>query len=252
MIRSGSNTYIWIMRKVLIAYTTLCLSSIALHGSYSFAQEFFETSDQFFSTYVDEKGLVDYKQLKKQSGDLEALIEMIENTDLTVMSDEQMKAFLINAYNILVIKQVVDSYPIKNPVDVKGFFDGISHNVGGDKLNLNDVEKGVLFRQFPDPRLHFILVCAALDCPKLANYAYLPDHLDQQIKDRTKFILNDKDFIREKENGVEVSMIFSWYIKDFGDSSESILKYINSYRYSATALKSTISFYEYDWTLNSQ
>ena len=68
---------------------------------------------------------------------------------------------------------------------IRGFFDGIKHTVMGEEVTLNQLEKGLLYPQFPDPRLHFVLVCAAKGCPPLDNCAYQPEKLDDQLTKRT-------------------------------------------------------------------
>lgn len=214
---------------------------------------FFEKADAFFSEYVVE-GKVDYQEIKKNGRKLDELVREIAELDLSNkrVTPEFLKAFYINAYNILVIKQVVGRYPIESPMDIEGFFNGITHEVMGDEMTLDELEKEILYEQFPDAKLHFVLVCAAKGCPPLASYSYQPDKLEKQLMERTGKVMNLDWFIRVKENRVEISPIFSWYREDFVNSAKSVREFINLYRNKKIEENKEISFYEYDWSLNEK
>lgn len=215
------------------------------------AQNFFQDADDFFSKYVSD-GRVAYAELKKNPSDVNALAKQIAELNLNNkrVTEDFMKAFYVNAYNILVIKQVVDRYPIYGPLKVDGFFDRVSHDVMGKKLTLNQLEKEVLYAQFPDPRLHFVLVCAAKGCPPVASFAYKPGGLNEALDDRTRHVLNLEGFIRVKKKRVELSQIFDWYNADFERTSDSEIAFINKYRDQKIDSKVSLSYYQYDWSLN--
>ncbi|MEL7004591.1 MAG: DUF547 domain-containing protein, partial [Bacteroidota bacterium] len=164
----------------------------------SSAQEadFFKKTDDFLKKHVDESGQVAYQSIEKSPADLDELVQLISTTELKSLSPDTRKAFLINSYNILVIAQVIDLYPIKSPLDNSSFFNGISHKVGSESLTLDQLEKGMLMMEYHDERTHFVLVCAAKSCPPLANYAYLPETVESQLEERTRYVLNLDWFIQ--------------------------------------------------------
>lgn len=217
------------------------------------AQSFFAKADHFFSRYVSD-GRVDYMEIRKQPQLLNELVADIAELDLTNrrVTPGYLKAFYINAYNILVIKQVVERYPIEGPLRVDGFFNRIKHRVMGEEMTLDELEKGILYKQFPDPRLHFVLVCAARGCPPLVSHSYLPEALDQQLTSRTREVLNLDWFIRVNNKNAEISQIFSWYQDDFVQSAGSVIDFINLYREKKLSNRLTIDHYEYDWSLNGK
>lgn len=211
--------------------------------------EFFTTANTFFGKYVS-GGRVDYSAIQSDKVILNALNEMIKNANLADVSKDTKLAFYINTYNILVIQNVVSHLPLSSPLDVKGFFDVIKFSVAGESVTLNDIENKKLR---PDPRVHFVLVCAAKGCPKLINEAYMPDKVQAQLTAQTKKALNDADFIRFDADAkkVFVSQIFDWYKTDFLKNNASIRDFINSYR---TEIPSDYSFefYNYNWELNKK
>nr|WKN38073.1 DUF547 domain-containing protein [Tunicatimonas sp. TK19036] len=215
--------------------------------------ELTEATNHFLEEHV-ESGMVDYKAIHQNPSRIQQLYEQIGSTSLENASDAEKKAFYINAYNILTIYQIVQNYPVKSPTDVEGFFDNTKHQVAGESLTLDQVEKERLMKNHFDPRLHFVLVCAAKSCPPLASFAFQADQLDEQLDERTREALNNPDFIRVNKNQkkVEVSQIFEWYKQDFTKETSSILAYINQYRDEEIPSSYQVNFYKYDWALNAQ
>jgi hypothetical protein len=212
--------------------------------------DFFERTQAFMSTHVAD-GRIDYAAVKND-GALSELIAEIGSVDLTPLSGSVRKAYLINAYNLLVIDRAAMNYPLKSVLDLKGFFDRQLHTVGGKQLTLNQLEKDQLLAEFKDARLHFVLVCGALGCPPLTNFAYRPDQLEQQLEQQTKLALNDPTFIRVGPENVALSQIFEWYATDFGQNNQEVIAFINRYRTEALAADAKISYYSYDWSLNQK
>ncbi len=213
------------------------------------AQDFFGSADVFFKKNVND-GLVNYSAIKANSSELDFLLDQMAIFDYENKPKKVKLAFLINAYNLAVIKGIVDEYPVKSPMDINNFFDNAIYEINGNDISLNTLEKKILFPLSGDERLHFVLVCAAVGCPKLQNFAYSPDHLGEQLSQTTKKVLNDKDFIWWDSKKLFVSMIFSWYENDFKATGKSLQQYINEQLDSPTEEKLRVSYYPYDWTLN--
>ncbi len=211
---------------------------------------FYKKADVFLSKNVS-MSKVNYKGLHAKPEELTELYSAIETMDLSTATENQKLAFYINAYNLLVIHQVVSKYPIKSPMEVPGFFDKMKHQVAGKAMTLNDLEKGTLFVEFKDPRLHMALVCAAKSCPPLREGAYFDTRVERQLDEAMISAVNDNDFIRvnSSKKKVELSMIFEWYKDDF-KSKKNKMAYINYFRKSKIPSNYKVGYYEYDWSLN--
>lgn len=225
--------------------STLLAVVISFSG---YAQDFFTQVDDLLKKRVTD-GLVDYRYIKENPKKLDGLLKLVATAPNS--KGETEKAFLINAYNLFVIKGIVDHYPAQGPLAIDGFFDKQSFNLRGNKITLNGLEKETLAKQFPDARLHFALVCAAIGCPKLGGFAYFPKLLDAQLEKQTRNSINDPDFIKVKGNQVQLSQIFEWYDADFG-GKEKLISYVQKYYLPKVKLSPEYSFYEYDWNLNEQ
>ena len=212
---------------------------------------FFSQADMFFGKHVKDAS-VDYKSIQKSPEQLTKLSSTISAFNLKNVDKDTEMAFWINAYNILVIQSVVNNYPLKSPLDVKGFFDTLKHLAAGEKLTLNEIENKKLREKFGDARIHFVLVCAAQSCPPIINEVYLPAKLDEQLDARTKANLNDDYFIQvdSKARKVTISEIFKWYEPDFITGGNTVLQYINRFRNEKIPEDYEVGFYQYDWSLN--
>jgi len=211
---------------------------------------FFEKTDGFLNTYVD-NGKVAYSEIHKNQSDLDEILTMAKSISVKKSDAKIYQAFWINAYNISVIKGIIDNYPMKSPLDKAGFFDKTKHNIAGESIALNTIENKKLRAQFGDARFHFVLVCGAVGCPPLINKAYLPNTLEAQLQKQTEVALNNPNFIKIKKNKIELSEIFKWYKEDFVKTGSEI-DYINSFRTKKIASKSKVSYYTYNWTINKQ
>jgi hypothetical protein len=220
--------------------------------SFGYAQgtaDFFKKSDNFFKANV-KNGRVDYKALKENPTMLKELLEMAKGIAVTKENANEYQAFWINGYNLSVIKGIIENYPLKSPLDVKGFFDKTTYDIGGENITLNDMEHQLLRENFSkDPRFHFVLVCAGLGCPPIIDEAYTPDRINAQLNRQTKKALNDPNFIQVDKNKVKISQIFEWYKGDF-EQDGKLVDFINKYRMQRLPEKAKVSYYPYDWTLN--
>ncbi|MFK7951852.1 MAG: DUF547 domain-containing protein [Ekhidna sp.] len=197
-------------------------------------------------------GLVNYSDLKENTKELDGLITEIATHNLKDSTANYKAAFYINAYNLLVIKQIRDNYPINRPLDVKGFFKNKKFTVAREQLTLDEIEFKKLILQTKDPRIHFALGCGARSCPFLYDNAFTPDNIEEQLQFRAELIIDRPNYVLvdEKKKTVTLNKIFDWYSDQFIKAEGSLLKYINKYRFYAVPEDYKVTFQEYDWTLN--
>lgn len=212
---------------------------------------FVETSHSFLSEYVS-GGLVAYSNIGKS--DINKLVEQIATANLSEAKNIDKQVFYINAYNVLVIKSILENNIPASPLDVSGFFDAKKHKVAGESLTLDQVEKGKLFGLKKDARFHFAVVCGAIGCPQIEPFAYTPSKLNTQLDRQTQKALNDPNFtkVNDAAKKVELSEIFKWYESDFTQGGKSLIDYINQYRNEPIPSDYTVDYYPYNWKVNKR
>ena len=238
------------MKKTILFFVLFGLSFLSHSAD---IKSFHASSDAFFKKYVI-NGSVAYSKVKQNQAEIEGLYRQIGEMSLRDLDENSKKAFYINSYNLIVIYWVTKYYPLKSPLDQSGFFDKIRHKVAGEDMTLNSLEIEKLVKAYKDARFHFALSCAAKSCPPLANFAYEPATLDQQLTDRTTDALNNPDWLKinKGQKKVELSKIFEWYKNDFMVGGKSEIEWINQFRKEKIPIGYSVEFYEYDWSLNER
>jgi len=199
-----------------------------------------------------------YSAWKQNTDDLVKLARIttaIQNRPLTGKNNPGEKAFLINAYNIWVLKGVLDAHPIPSVRDIAPDFGFFSENrivLDGKKTSLNDLEKKRLLNTYRDPRIHFAVNCASRSCPPLSTGPFRAETLDAQLDDATRsFLDTNPEAVRLAPGGLEVriSAIFDWYAGDF-EPSGGVAAFINRYRKDHIPPSLKPGFLPYNWSLN--
>lgn len=215
-------------------------------------ETFFSKTNAFLGEHV-KNGKVAYSDIHKDQSTLDEILKIAKGISIQSSDANNYKAFWINAYNIAVIKGIIDNYPTKSPLDNKGFFDKTVYSLGGKEVTLNSIENELLRAKFKDARFHFVLVCGAVGCPPLINNAYLPSTLDSQLDTQTKKALNGNFLkVNTKKKRVEVSEIMKWYKEDFVTDGMSEIDFINTYRTEQIPNNFKLSYFTYNWSLNKQ
>ena len=205
-------------------------------------------------TYV-KNGRVDYKGLA--ANDLDKLDRYLDSVGkATLPRDRNARiGFFIDAYNGLVLRSVIRHGRPRSVLDVKDFFKAKEHKVAKKTVSLDQLEKEVLNPYAKDPRTHFVLVCAAVGCPILESKPFLGDDVDRRMAAATRRYLAGSTGARAQNGSVAVSKIFDWYAKDFGGPEGAktfILRYLSASARQTAGANPTITFLDYNWTLNQQ
>lgn len=235
--------------------------SCVLFAICSFAQKApsHQQWDKVLKKYVNNSGLVNYRALKNDQGELNAYMKTLSGSSpQDNWSADEQKAFWINAYNAFTVALILKHYPVKSIKDIAGNIYKINTpwdikfiTIGGKKYDLNNIEHGILRKKFDDPRIHFALVCASISCPKLRNEAYTPDRLNAQLEDAGRGFLNDRSKNNISAGKAELSKYFSWYKGDFTKNG-SLPDFINKYSQTKINANTKIGSLDYNWNLNEQ
>ena len=128
--------------------------------------------DQVLQEHVDKAGQVDYTKLKANPEKFEAYLDLLAAANPAVLSYNEQLAFWVNTYNALVIKGVVDHYPITSVRKVKlfnGFFSRLKFQAAGKIYTLNQIEHGIIRTEFVDPQSSFRSCVCVKQLPALCG-----------------------------------------------------------------------------------
>ena len=187
-------------------------------------------------------GLVYYRALQGDRGRLNQYIAALDAPAVVSgypkWSDNQKKAFWLNAYNALVLQTVVRHYPIQggakgypsNSVrQIPGAFEKTPHEIAGKQLTLDQIENTVL-AEFNDPRVYIALGRGAVGSGRLRSEAFSGKAVDKQLDQvKAQFAVTPRWVKIEPLNGrVSISPILSWrapaFIAEYADDSFDLPK----------------------------
>ena len=189
------------------------------------------------SVYVKD-ARVNYAALKAHPQDLSRYLDQVaavSRAEFKKWNEPQQIAFLSNAYNAYTLRLIIAHYPLQSIKDIGDFINGPWDQpvvkLFGETMDLNAVEHKILRVNYAEPRLHFVLVCAAKGCPPLRNEAYIGARLEEQLVNQAKQFLAEstKNRVHVAARTVYLSPIFKWYGSDFEKKSGSVLASLNPY-----------------------
>jgi hypothetical protein len=292
MLESLSNNLIELRQaalRLLLNTSTETLNPTASNCSRSAAeliQELKLVVNGFKAEAITDDGQrVDYQRLCQSEGYhryIEVLLPCLHHLDLDeLQTRQQTLVFWINIYNALVIHAVI-AYGIHHSLRENGylqfarFFQRAAYQIGGHRFSLDDIEHGILRANaghpvYPGPhfaandprmaylvqpvdvRIHFALNCASQSCPPIG--VYLPEKIDQQLDLATRNFVDQETAL--KVDTLWLSMIFKWYLTDFGKKSglvRFLLDYLPDDERRAWLLakgeSARFKYLSYDWGLN--
>jgi hypothetical protein len=201
---------------------------------------------------VTTEGQVNYKALLGEKEKLQLYLDALsQNPPQQNWLRNEIKAYWINAYNAYTVKLILDHYPVKSIRDLGNGkpWDAAFIEIGDKKISLNGIENDMLRKKFNDPRIHFAINCASKSCPKLVNEAFTGDNLDDQLNRAAKNFVNDPSKNQIMAEKILVSKIFDWYQGDFSRNG-TVIDFLNQYSSIKIQPTATISYLNYDWSLN--
>jgi hypothetical protein len=207
--------------------------------------------------HVDERGYVDFAALARQPTDLERYVAYVARTPLDSLAHgTERLAHAINSYNALSMYNVLllgvpDSHAGAAKIR---FFVLRKFDIGGQPLSLYSYENDWI-RPLGDPRVHFVLNCSAVSCPKLPRVPFSAAGLEVELEREAYAFFARPDTLRidHATQTVWVSEILDFFAEDFVPAHAStLLAYIDRYAQPPVPQHYRLRFIPYDWTIANQ
>lgn len=236
------------MTFILGLFASLSLIHANVESSHSYAD--------LLQTYVKADGVA-YEEWVSNPADVKALDAVLSEwaqVDVAALHASEQKAFYINLYNAAMLQAVLKHYPLKSVKEI-GFlpfsiFKKKYISLGGIDVSLDHIEKGILLKEYFDPRIHFAVNCASESCPPLRAEPFIGARLNEQLNEQTRLFAESRRAARMngKSTSIAYSELFKWYADDFGVKSPA--EFLNRYRVSKLSESAPVAWIDYDWSLN--
>jgi len=216
--------------------------------------------DAILHRHVSPGGWVEYEGLKEDAGELDGYIAALARAKPDDLGRDERLALLLNAYNAFTLRLILDHLPIASIKDIPAEerWDAKRWNFAGVTYSLNQIEHELIRPKFAEPRVHFVLVCAAVGCPPLRGEAYTGEQLEAQLTDQSVYIHSHPRWIRvhAETNEVELTSLYDWYGSDFTQAAPTVLEFAARYSPDVDAMLRSgatpkVKFLDYSWALNS-
>jgi len=128
------------------------------------------------------------------------------------MSVPDQLAYWANMYNALTLKVVLENYPVSSIRKIKsgafkpGPWDRDAVVVNGKTLTLNDIEHGIMRKNYPNPSMvHYMVNCASIGCPNLLDKVWVGETLDIDRAQAARDFINSPRGVAIDGNKLELS-----------------------------------------------
>jgi len=229
---------------------------------------FHDVCCEVLAEYVDDEGMVKYENLDHRKQVLDTVLEKfagLKRARYESWPKADKIAFWINAYNMQMLRILVDNYPIKStpvyrifwpptsirhiePTRVLGVkkWDGYKFIVTDEAFTLSEIETRFFRQEFDEPRVFLAITHGTLSGPVLHNEPYYGYKLDRQLDEQVRRLLaRPRSFkINRDEKTVYLSAMFDpdeygnefidkygtdKKFKDHPDSMRAVLNFISGY-----------------------
>lgn len=209
--------------QLVLSVVVACLT-IAAPRAQEFDVSRLPPFDQILDLYV-RGGEVYYRALQSDRARLDRYVNQLASEAVDKLPREEQLAFWLNAYDALVLRTVIDHYPIqghardypsKSIRQVPGAFERLTHRVAGRTLTLDQIEQTIL-PEFHDPRVYFAIGRGAHGGGRLRSESFTAVRLQAQLAEAAAECVTRTECLQiDRAAGkVAVSAVFSWREKEF-------------------------------------
>lgn len=209
------------------------------------------------------------------------IIEELQRVEVQDLPREEKLAFFINLYNMMAIHAILVLGHPAGPLERRKLFGDFKYVVGGSTYSLSAIQNGILrvnqrppynlmkpfgakdkrskvALPYPEPLIHFALVCGTRSGPALRCYS--PGNIDKELMEAARNFLRDGGIVIDLNTKIaSTSQILKWFSVDFGKNEVEVLKHSSNYLEPADSevlldllanSQLKVMYQPYDWGLN--
>lgn len=219
----------------------------------------FDKYKQLLKEFVKDNS-VDYAALKKSPLLKESMREIAHISPAKMINDKERLSYWLNVYNLIVIKECADRFPIKDLRELANDPTRRKFTVGGDKLSMQTIKVDKIEPLFNDnfPEEVFLMCGGAMGHPPILDHPVEPEKMDKDMKQASfLWVMDPLNVQYDRYKGrFDVGPFMQWhedlFAKRYGSAMDFVISFLNPDAQEAITNVTILKGYglPFNWILN--
>lgn len=234
------------MKLIIAIFIPFLLLSCTSSKDHNEEHSIFNETQSFFS--IDSpSGLYHYEDLSHHQLKIDTIITHYLQISLENVSTNFRKAYYLNLYELLFMKQLANNYPTHYITDIDDIFTKKIITLENKRYSLNTLRIEKIKPLFQQPDYLLLIPYGGYSDHNFDGTAFKEHNFESQKSRKLTSILNHPSYIRVKPKSELIMLpeLFKWFKNEF-NSEKDIRNLINTYR--ATPLPTSYDIQHYPWS----
>lgn len=195
----------------------------------------FDKYAQLLKEFVKDNS-VDYAALKKSPLLKESMKELAHISPAKMIDNKERLCYWLNAYNLIVIKEITDRFPITDLKQLGNDPTRRKFTVGGDKMSMQAIKIEKIEPMFNDnfPEEIFLMCGGAIGHPWILDHPIVPDRIDKDMKEASyRWVCEPTNVAFDKyKSRLDVGPYLQWHTglfeKRYGTPIDFVMSFLNN------------------------
>lgn len=230
---------------ILLPFLFSCTSSrdhIEEHQIFGETQTFFSSESP--------SGLYHYENLSHHQPKIDTIIAHYLQINIDDVSTNFRKAYFLNLYELLFMKQLANHYPTHYVTDINNFFTQKVISLESKEYSLNTLRIEKIKPLFKQPDYLLLIPYGGYSDHNFDGTAFKEIDFESQKSRKLTSILNHPSYIRVKPKSKLILLpeLFRWFKGEF-KNEQDIRAFINTYKTSPLPASYAIQYYPWSWKI---
>ncbi|MBA3993150.1 MAG: hypothetical protein C0469_06440 [Cyanobacteria bacterium DS2.3.42] len=219
----------------------------------------FDKYAQLLKEFVKDNS-VDYAALKKSPLLKESMRELAHISPAKMIDSKERLSYWLNAYNLIVIKEIADRFPIPDLKKLDNDPTRRKFTVGGEKMSMQAIKIEKIEPMFNDnfPEEIFLMCGGAIGHPWILDHPIVPDRMDKDMKEASyRWVCEPTNVSFDKyKSRLDVGPYLQWhqglFEKRYGTPIDFVMSFLNNDAMETISSIAVIKGFglPFNWTIN--
>ena len=219
----------------------------------------FDKYAQLLKAFVKDSA-VDYAGLKKSPLLKESMKEIAHISPAKMIDKKERLCYWLNAYNLVVMKEVADRFPITDLRQLDNDPTRRKFTVGGDKISMQTIKIDKIEPMFNDnyPEEIFLMAGGAMGHPPILDHPTSPETMDKDMKEAAyRWIVDPSNVSLDRyKSRFDVGPFLQWnqglFEKRYDSPIDFVISFLNASAQESISAVTILKGFglPFNWTIN--